>query len=196
MTPDEPSAAPVPQAEDEEEKEAEGSQCVKDNTPLKAPESSEAVTTAGGPSQGREATDHSKEGGLMEEPSPPKENSPEAGTEEDQTEMDESALKSWPRPPEHISRYPYGNPTKPRMPRTQSVPVYPLSLQSTASHSTTKMLRAAHNVSMQSTEMIQVRTCELSPRTSKEHGLPPIISCTRTPPPTTSKTIKLSNTNL
>ena len=184
------SAAPGLQTEEDQ-------QCKGDKALPKAA-MSEGTTAGAGPSQGRVANGQTKREASLGEPSPPQESSQESRTEEGQTDVDVAVIKSWPRPLECISRYPYGNPSQPRIPRTQSVPLYPLSLQSAASHSTTEMLRAARNAALQSTTMINVRTCELSSRsTSKEDCLPPLVKPSpRTPPPTASQPIRLSDTML
>lgn len=189
---DGPSAAPGLQTEEEEDW-----QCKGDKALPKAP-MSEGMATGAGPLQDRAANGHSKGEASLEEPSPPRESSQESRTEEGQTDVKVGVIQPWPRPLECISRYPYGNPSQPRIPRTQSVPLYPLSLQSAASYSTTETLRAARNASLQSTTMINVRTCELAPRsTSKEDCLPPLVKLSpRTPPPTASQPIRLSDTIL
>ena len=79
------------------------------------------MTATAGPWQDREAKDPSGGGrGLPEEQTPPEEINHEQRTED--RDISKGPIKSWLRPPERISHYPYGNPSQPRSPWTQSVP--------------------------------------------------------------------------
>lgn len=192
----EPSANPGCSPEGQEEKEEEEERKGSEGEVLPSTSVPEGMTATAGPLQVREAKDPSGGGGgLPEEQPPPQGINHEPRTEDRDTSED--PIKSWLRPPERISRYPYGNPFQPRIPRTQSVPLHPVSLKSAACASTVEALREAHNASMQSPQMISVRTCALTPRTSKEDCLPPLLKPSpRTPPPTALQPIRLSTTIL
>ena len=195
----EPSADPghLPEGqkeseEGEEEEEREGSE----GEVLPSTSVPVGMTATAGPLQVREAEDPSGGGGgLPEEQNPPAVINHEPRTED--RDISEGPVKSWLRPPERISRYPYGNPSQPRIPRTQSVPLHPISLKSAACSSTVEALREARNASMQSAQIISVRTCALTPRASKEDCLPPLLKPSpRTPPPTALQPIRLATTIL
>lgn len=188
-----PGRLPEGQKEREEGEEEAGSKGeVLPNTSVP-----EGMTATAGPLQDREAKDSSGGGGgLPEEQTPPQETNHEPEKTEDR-DISKGPVKSWLRQPESISRYPYGNPSQRRIPRTQSVPLHPVSLKSAACASTVKALREARNASMQSAQMISVRTCALTPRTRKEDCLPPLLKPSpRTPPPTALQPIRLSTTIL
>lgn len=193
----EPSADPgrLPEGQEEKEEEEEERKGSEGEV-LPSTSVPEGMTATAGPLQVREAKDPSGGGGgLPEEQPPPQGINHEPRTEDRDTS--EGPIKSWLRPPERISRYPYGNPSQPRIPRTQSVPLHPVSLKSAACASTVEALREARNASMQSAQMISVRTCALAPRTSKEDCLPPLLKPSpRTPPPTALQPIRLSTTIL
>ena len=192
---DEPSAG-APGLQTEKEVEGEGRECSEDKLLPKA-QLPGGTAEAVGSQQNRDAKEESKGEISLEEPPPPQESIQKPRTEDKPADINAGAARSWLRPPERISRYPHGNPSQPRLPRTQSVPLHPVSLQSAACSSAIKTLREARNASMQSTRMITVQPCELSPRASREDCLPPLVKPSpRTPPPTALQPIRLSPTIL